>query len=322
MKKEEHRINQLLAVCAIVLLGYTLFAVIHKNIELTGEASSQTATVSFTVQGNETGGTNVTNATFGGNSGGSSPKDVELGFSTSLSSLSVKLIPGSETIRVIRIKNLASLTLDFVVSSSSANVVVKPTSFRLVPSEEREITVILRSGQNNINTAKISIKTSFAEKIIPVVTEVQSQNALFAAELVIPPGFKAIKPSGEIFSTTTISPLEGGHLDLRYVLIDANNKIVYEEREQVKATNMLIVEKTFRVPTYLEEGTYAFGVIATYKGETQVDSTLITIKSSAKQPTLEQPLPPPRKSYVLLLAIIFFMLVHHIMKKRIRKAIL
>ena len=73
------------------------------------------------------------------------------------------------------------------------------------------------------------------------------------------------------------------------------------------------------MPDFLNEGTYVLGVVVGYKGETQVDSELFTIRKDGRSPTLEQPR-ELKKGRVFVLLIICFILVHVfiVRKNRIR----
>jgi len=192
--------------------------------------------------------------------------------------------------------------------------------FTLAPGEGTTVGILFSGLRAGISTGLITIATDFAQQKIPVVITVHSPGAMFSLDFVVPPPFKAIRHGGEIFSTLTLAHLQGGYVDVQYVIMNAANTPVFKETHVVKVANELILEKTILVPASLREGSYAFGVVVNYKGETKSATTLFSVQHSPpSEPVYEEPAPSGNlRGVVLIVLLLCLFLLHFLMNKKAR----
>ena len=219
----------------------------------------------------------------------------------------------------LRIKNTGDLTLLFTLRTNNDNIAIDKDAFVLSPGEESVVKVSFKGAKLGIFTGVITIKTDLSEKKIPVVIEVETPGANFGVELIVPKQFKSIKPGAEIFSTLKLTKLAGGFIEIDYVIMNARNDVIYQEDETVEAENEISVERTMKIPSFITSGTYAFGAVVRYKGETKTRAQLITLKElpRAIKPTLEQPEQlTPKKSTILIIVILFMVVIQYIFRRK------
>lgn len=320
VKKEDSSLILFIVLAlALSLLIHTFFSVVHTSQDYTGKATTQTATVSLTVQSNGTQqGANVTSNETGDGSGGRRGLKADVFFSVEPLVFSVELMEGAEQGKSLRIKNTGDLTLTFMLSANRDFVTFSRSSFTLRPGEATSTIVTMAAERAGITTAVITVETSLASKHIPVLLDVQSPGALYGLALTLPSQFKIVKPGADLFSTLVITKLDGGFVDVQFVLMDATNTIVYKEQENIDVDNTLTIDKTFHIPASLLPGTYAYGAIVHYRGETKTKTQLITVKNTApqKQPTFEQPQQQPRMTLFILIALLSFIGLQYLLLKR------
>ncbi len=323
MKKEDdYRLNILLLIAALALFGYTLFSLFYQPPP-TGQATTQTVTVTLEVLSSAVTPANVTNLTGGSLSGGAAAKKGDLTFTASPSLLKESLEEKTPYTREIRVKNTGDLTQQFEITANKKFISFSKQSFTLSPHEEQALTLTIEPLSPGLKTAIITISTTFSEMKIPVILDIQSKDATFSLQMSIPSAFIRVQPESDIFTTLNIANLNGGFIDLHFAVINAASKILYEERENIKVTNSITIDKTLHLPSYLKPGTYALGIIVNYKGTTRTTSSLFTITSTDQQttPSVEQPSPPSTKATILLIIICVF-IIHAIMARKIKKSTL
>ena len=304
-------------IIAVLLLANAIFSFISEIGRYTGEATSQTVTVSINITETVT---NATTATLGASPVGGRPaRDVDLTFITIPSMFLVTINYGELRTETLRIKNTGDLTLLFTLRTNNDNILIDKDAFVLSPEEESVIKVSIKGIKLGIFTGVITIKTDLSEKKIPVVVEVETPGADFGAELIVPKQFKSIKPGSEIFSTLKLTKLAGGFAEITYVIMNAGNDIIYQEEEDIEVENELSVDRTMKIPSFITPGTYAFGAVVHYKGETRTKAQLITLKESPRiiKPTLEQPEQlPPKKSTILIVVILLMVIIQYIFRRK------
>ena len=314
MKKEDSTaVNIVLLITALLLLGYTLFSVIQQFGPFTG-AAAQTATISFTLV-SDVNATNVSAPVTGGNFAKAHGKGVDVSFTVTPQSYSFDVLEQERYEKSLRVKDTGDMTFPFTLLKNSPLVELSEESFTLSPGEERVLKVIFSPIRVGINTAFIAVKTPYSEKQVPIILNVQSPGALFTVSLSIPDFSKAIQPAGTISSTLSLGNMNRGFADVHYLILDAKNSIVYEERENIKVINEISVKRSMRVPSFLKPGSYVFGVMVQYKGETKSASQLFTIlgpRAALLEPTLESPKPTSNgKGIFIVIFIICAALVHY-----------
>ena len=319
VKKEDSSLILLIVlVIALSVFVHTFFAVVHTSQDYTGKATTQTATVSLTINAVNATSAAASNET-GDGSGGRIGRKADVLFSVEPLVFSVELIEGTEHGESLRIKNIGDLTMTFTLSANRDFVTFSTPSFTLRPGEEASTVVTMAAERAGITTAVITVETALASKQIPVLLDVQSPGAFYDLVLTLPQQFKVVRPGAEIFSTLVITNLDGGFVDVQFVLMDATNTIVYKEQENIDVDNTLAIEKTFHIPASLLPGTYAYGAIVHYKGETKTKTQLITVKHTApRQPVLEQPRQQPRTTLFILIVLVFFIGLQYLLLKRKR----
>mgnify|MGYP001565448898 CR=1 FL=1 len=301
------------------MLVYTFFSVVHTSQDYTGKATTQTATVSLTIQGNVTqGGGNITLNETGDGAGGRAGGKADLFFSVEPVVFSVELMEGTEHGESLRIKNIGDLTMTFILSANRDFVTFSKSSFTLRPGEETSTIITMTPERAGITTAVITVETALASKQIPVLLDVYSPGALYNLVLTLPQQFKVVQPGTELFSTLVINNLDGGFVDVQFVLMDATNTIIYKEQANIDVDNTLTIDKTFSIPSSLLPGTYAFGAIVYYRGETKTKTQLVTVKKvlSPRQPVLEQPRQQPRMTLFILIVLLGFIGLQYFLVKR------
>ena len=317
MKKEKSlNLQAIIVILALFLFGYTLMYTVMESFQFTGGATAQTATVQlFVVDMNIT-----INDSVGGKGGSGGLGKADFSFSAAPSVFSFDSFVMVDSVETLLIKNTGDLTLNFEVDSNSDFIQVSESRFKLPPKKDKPIIISFSSGgDGGIKTGVIRIRTEFSVMYIPVIIDVKTEGADFDVDLYIPPEFRVVEPFGEIFYKVYVGGLEGGMVDIKHVIVNAESDIIYEVRQHKKVIDEITLDRTMKMPDFLNEGTYVLGVVVGYKGETQVDSELFTIRKDGRSPTLEQPR-ELKKGRVFVLLIICFILVHVfiVRKNRIR----
>lgn len=317
-KEEKTPITFIILLIALFLLAQTLFSVV-KEFSYTGAPTTQTATISLTV--NPINVTAAAETNVSGGLGGKPGRAGDLTFTTIPQFFALELEEGKEHQETLRIINTGDITSTFFFTVNKNFITFSKDSLTLRPGEEAATTLTIEPLKRGIFTAVIKVKTEFASKQVPITIDVYSPGAAFDIILNIPQQFKTVKPGAELFSTITLSDLDGGFVDVNFVIMDAASNILHQEREILQVKNTITIDKTISVPAFLLPGTYAYGVIVQYQGETKTKTQLITLKEAhaKKQPTLEQPQQQPKKSLVVTIVLIFFIVVHYLIIRRRRR---
>jgi hypothetical protein len=252
--------------------------------------------------------------TTGGSGGGNQGS---VGFTTSVSAFSFTATKGTSHTQSFRLRNTASISLQYTLSSNQPFVSFYLNSFSLRPGEEKVITVLFQDMIEDIQTALITISTLYSQHYIPVVVSMESADSDFFADLVVPPAFSTRPVGGDLFSSLTLTDLDGGEVELQYVIVNAASEILHEETDVVKVREKVTIDKTMTLPSTLLPGTYVYGVIVTYKGTIVTSHQFFTVEASSPiEPSFEQPAPPAPRGMVFLFILIVVLGLHLYFKRR------
>lgn len=166
------------------------------------------------------------------------------------------------------LRNRGSRTLDLTLSTNVPILTITEQKILLPPGGEKTATVLLNTDHVGIFVGRLTIEGLFAFKQLPVSIQIDLPGD-HTVSVVVPSSLKTILPGQNIFAMITLTDLQDGQLDLRYVIQDSDQQILVEEREQKPVTGgTLTFQKTFALPDTLEIDDYYLVVEATQNGKT------------------------------------------------------
>jgi len=190
----------------------------------------------------------------------------------------------------------------------------------LAPGESVEVVLTFVAEEEGVFIDVIRIRSSLVEKAVPIIISVSSRGADFSLLFNLDEDSYVVGPEWQIESSLVAEGLHGGSMELRYVMMDAEGKILHEEIAEVDVVDKMSILKSMRVPSFFVEGSYVVGVIAAYGGEVQVVSRVFTVKEGLAGPSREEPkvLEGERGVWVFIV-IALGIALHVFMSRRIKK---
>jgi hypothetical protein len=207
-------------------------------------------------------------------------------FDVSLEELNVKLKKGETKQEIIKIRNSDDRVLEFLIRQERLEdiLLIKETTFTLLPGEEKEITLDFVAKESiipDLYLGKIIIEGEGSSREVFVSVEIESKKALFDVKATIPWRYKNIKAGEEIFSDIELTNLgDVGKVDVvvEYSIRNRDNKILIKEHEELAVETKVEYRKSFIIPTNLESGDYVFYVAVFYEGEVASSSSWFSIR--------------------------------------------
>mgnify|MGYP000241715991 CR=1 FL=1 len=318
--KPSHKQSLLVIMLVLLLMFYFISELIMPLSRLTGEASAD-GTITITLsEDQDPGGTTNPPIRSGGDSGGGRSfnlQDRSFGpFITDPLSYSITTTPHTVERRTLTIINARPFTLDMTLSTSLKELALETTSFPLVPNQEHIQHLLFESTDPGIYSGKITVVSAFGTAVIPVFLKVISPFTTFDLALDIPSSLTRIQQQEPLLFRVTLDNLEGGFVELAYVVKDAANNDLLTLTEVLPVNTHEIFEKTVQLPSTLPPGTYLIGVIARYKGMTNVDTQLFKI-TTEQVIRLEEPTSFTNMYLLIFMFILVIILFVYTTRKKI-----
>ena len=233
-------------VLGVVVAAHFLWVVFQELESLTGMASTSSgASVQIEVLSTNATAVNVTNLT-GGNFGGGRPGSLNV--ETSMDMFEVSVREGEVMQKVLRVKNTGDVTLTLFFSSENGVVTLGRSSAMLAPGESVEVVLTFVAEEEGVFIDVIRIRSSLVEKAVPIIISVSSRGADFSLLFNLDEDSYVVGPEGQIESSLVAEGLHGGSMELRYVMMDAEGKILHEEIAEVDVVDKMSILKSMRVP--------------------------------------------------------------------------
>ena len=181
---------------------------------------------------------------------------------------------------------------NLVLDVDVPGVSIGEPSLNLQPGEHVIDVKFDPSGINpGVYVGVLSVAGSEDEVSIPIIFEVESRDVFFDSTITIPPQYNDIVAGGKLVTQVKIFDLFSGSgsniVDLQYFIYDEHGDVVSAEAESISVGKETQLTKTVSFPEYMDEGTYVFAVLATYKSSISTASHLFTV--SAPPAILEEP---------------------------------
>jgi hypothetical protein len=189
---------------------------------------------------------------------------------------------GETTGNSIKISSLKEQEIAISSKIDGLDVSFSESNFLLKKGEEKSIEVSFKEKQasSGVYTGKIVISSTYEEKEIPVILEVQSKKMLYAINLQTAPEYREIK-KGTSFSTNikifNLIDTKKHSIKLNYLIRNFNGNTIFDEKDSIVIGSDITTTKTFSLPEKTNTGDYAFIVIAESDNSTSTSSYMFSI---------------------------------------------
>ena len=208
-------------------------------------------------------------------------------FSVDSDKITTTLKSGETKEERLIIKNTGKQTAKFSISVEEKIedlIKLSESSFELLPSEEKEITLDIIAKQNlnpDIYIGKLIINGVDIKKEVLFVIEIESKKALFDLKIDIPGKFLAIDKGEELIAKLelyNLGEIEKVDVIIGYYIKDKEGKEILHESETLAVENRANFIKRFSVPDDIEYGDYILYVKVVYQGETASASSWFSVQ--------------------------------------------
>ena len=246
--------------------------------------------------------------------------------------IKVKLKQGETKPVPLTINNTGSLpqSLRIELKDLTEFILLSHSSFILNPFEERIVTLHLTAPETDspqLYTTEMIMRSSYVQKIVPIVIEVPVSKALFDITVKVPQEFKTIEPGKEIAADTTIynlGDLMPVDVSATYSIISFAGNITELENETLAIDEKKTITRRFPIQENLPQGTYILQVLLEYGDQQLLATDVFEVKrfpeeqrlafwGRLKQYPMKFTLPSLALAFALVIAIYS---LHNFWKKR------
>jgi len=131
-------------------------------------------------------------------------------------------------------------------------------NFVIEAEETEEVTLNFKAIKVGSFTGQIIIKTDSIERSIPIIFDVIPEEVLFDAILNIDPASKKLAAGQKLKIKVFLNNLRDKQytVDIRYLIKDLNNDIVFEEQQTLTLKKDISFDRSLTVPSNLKNGFY------------------------------------------------------------------
>ena len=263
----------------------------------------------------------------GGGGGGGALVASEKSYTVSPNLVKTKISLGESSKNTITIKNTGNgkLSVSLIVEGVEQYLSLSEYSFDLGVGETKEITLSFIGREIGSFTGQIITNVGGIREVIPVILEVISKLILFDAKLDIPTAYAVVGPGEELKSQITLLNVGApGNVDVfvTYFIKDLRGNIIYEETETFAVEKQTSFTKSFKIPEYLEEGSYVVIMEVKYANSFAVSSQLFKVSKKGSLIELENIGRNTKTMLVLVFVLTGFLLLlvyNKVMHKKKRK---
>lgn len=165
---------------------------------------------------------------------------------------------------------------DFAASADFSQAGIEDKTFTLEPKQEKVLKINFLSNEAGIFSGYLSIN----DKLIPAMLEVESDTALFDAQIALPN--KKIFSGNDVLVEIKIYDLYRvgvSDVEIEYFAKDFNGEVIYSGKESIVVKDSASVIKTMSLSGDTKEGDYYFGAIVSYKDSTGTSTEYFSVLS-------------------------------------------
>ena len=175
------------------------------------------------------------------------------------------------------------LLLEINASELKDLLLLNNTRFNLSPSKLKYIDVVISTSEDkkpDVYTGSIKIKGGDIIKLLPVVIEVQSKNALFDVIVKVLPQYKNVLMGEKVEANITlinVANLTSADVDLYYSLNNIDGKSIANGSEKLNIKKEASIIKGLEMPLSIPLGAYLFYAKLSYGKEIAAASDMFNV---------------------------------------------
>lgn len=184
--------------------------------------------------------------------------------------LKVAISEGGIAINNIKIKNIDREAGHFSVKVSGIEnlVILEASEFDLASGQERNIKLTFNAEnvESGVYLGKLEV-SSVGEKVIPIILEIQSEEALFDSNINLFPTGQDIIPGQKISTEIKVFDLANigtSNVELSYLIKDFSGRTIISETENLIVDKKLTFTKSINLPEDINLGDYVLINIVKY----------------------------------------------------------
>ncbi|MEK6808207.1 MAG: hypothetical protein AABY14_00805, partial [Nanoarchaeota archaeon] len=150
------------------------------------------------------------------------PEIINKKFEIDLKQIIVDTRVNKDIVRTFNVKNTGNVPIDVSISTKGITLKVSAQSFKLVPNEEKQITISFISDKTGLYIGKILVNADGIEKVITLSIGVESLDALFDISIDIPSDYTRIEVGSALKAQITLINVLSNIVDvtLNYLIKD------------------------------------------------------------------------------------------------------
>lgn len=203
--------------------------------------------------------------------------------------LKVSLNQGDLTHRSVAISS--DVGGQFIVEVSGVpGVSLSTPRVTLLQNEKYDLNVAFNSSdvETGVYVGYLTIMNSGEKSTVPIILEIESRDVFFDVNLDIPPQYTELTPGDKFVATVKVFDLISGGttdglgpstVDVEYILIGFDGRVLSSETESVIVDQQARITKSLSLPRDLDRGDYVFVASAKYKSSVGVSSQLFSVNA-------------------------------------------
>ena len=191
--------------------------------------------------------------------------------------------PGETEVGGFIITNTDNVQREFSVHAEPAIADIPNKQFLLRPGDKWTVEVLLNQPAR-INTFEIVVGSGIDEERIPVIVELEDDKRTFDLTIEINETTRKVTAGEKMrahLDFFALEDIETQKLSVEYIVLDTKNDHVISEVDDIFVSNRKFVNKEFRIPSYLNSGTYVLAVVVNHN--TQWSTATTTFEVEAKE---------------------------------------
>jgi hypothetical protein len=219
-----------------------------------------------------------------GGGGGGSPatlKDLRYDFRLDKKEIKATLKIGRDDKTTLEIRNLGTekISLSLDIEELRDFVSISDYNFDLNAGERKTIIINMIGKRFGLFVGRLILTTQNVIKSIPIILEIESQDALFDAKLDIPSNFKQIAQDQDLRAQITLFNVLGGKVDVmvNYLIKDLQGNLITEESETFAVEKQSSYVKIFDLPPDLNPGQYVAAIEVRYANSYALSSQMFEV---------------------------------------------
>ena len=184
------------------------------------------------------------------------------------------------------VTNKGNVDLSVDVSARNIGIVsVEKNSFDLGIGATEPVTLLIIAETPGVFTGEIVVKAGGIQKLIPIIIEVETANALFDIGLDIPAANRVLSQEDELITQINLFEVARvGILDVtvNYIIKDLKDNIIMQESETFAVDRQKQYVKKFKLPADIAPGKYVVAAELVYESGVAISSSLFEVVKAQK----------------------------------------